>query len=517
MPTDLGTALYGYTYARNQGSDVIIPDGSLDNSTDPVIPDPAEPIIPVTNDENPVVKELEANNVVYDIFGKGVINQHTLNGLKFWTGTKAEYNSIEHNSDTVYNITDEGTTDYSANIDLSNLSTTGQDLFDAKSNTSLSNLTSTGKNIGTWSSNVTNCITEIPQDIKLELNNGTLTLKSGSKLYVPNGFESDGTTPKFDVVTIASDIIRTGGYGSTSLFVLLQPNNVISIIPISYGESGPTSTSTGQYRLWYDTANNVIKYSDNSGSTWTSGYSFPLSIVSTDASSITSLDQVFNGFGYIGSTVFALPGLKGLATNGRNSDGSLKNNKITLSNVKTNTFSSSINGNIACWINPNDPNVGCQKTTLLSYNEEENILMSSNVKFSGFVFSTLYVTSGSIKEQTRKTTFHALDYNDKTLISSWGMPSRKYVDLTLGVGGTEYPAPANGYFTLFCVSNNTTGWYGFNAPHTCIRKSPTSNYECTFFVPVKKGDVCSIQYGGLTLSFPQTYHYFSFVYAEGEV
>ncbi len=37
--------------------------------------------------------------------------------------------------------------------------------------------------------NISNCITYIPQDIKLELNNGTLTLKAGSKVYIPNGFE----------------------------------------------------------------------------------------------------------------------------------------------------------------------------------------------------------------------------------------------------------------------------------------------------------------------------------------
>lgn len=41
--------------------------------------------------------------------------------------------------------------------------------------------------------NISNCITEIPQDIKLELNNGTLTLKAGSKVYVPNGFEQSQT------------------------------------------------------------------------------------------------------------------------------------------------------------------------------------------------------------------------------------------------------------------------------------------------------------------------------------
>ena len=42
-------------------------------------------------------------------------------------------------------------------------------------------------------SQITNCITEIPQDIKLELKDGVLTLKAGSKVYVPNGFEANGT------------------------------------------------------------------------------------------------------------------------------------------------------------------------------------------------------------------------------------------------------------------------------------------------------------------------------------
>ncbi|MBQ9150293.1 hypothetical protein IJX73_05110, partial [bacterium] len=52
---------------------------------------------------------------------------------------------------------------------------------------------------------ITNCITEIPQRINLELTDGVLTLKAGSVVTVPNGFEIDGQTPKFDYVTIDSD------------------------------------------------------------------------------------------------------------------------------------------------------------------------------------------------------------------------------------------------------------------------------------------------------------------------
>lgn len=51
-----------------------------------------------------------------------------------------------------------------------------------------------------------NCITKIPQDIKIELNNGILTLKAGSKIYVPNGFEQDGITKKFITVTVSNDL-----------------------------------------------------------------------------------------------------------------------------------------------------------------------------------------------------------------------------------------------------------------------------------------------------------------------
>ena len=36
---------------------------------------------------------------------------------------------------------------------------------------------------------ITNCITEIPQDAHYTLNNGILTIKAGTKTYIPNGFE----------------------------------------------------------------------------------------------------------------------------------------------------------------------------------------------------------------------------------------------------------------------------------------------------------------------------------------
>ena len=163
----------------------------------------------------------------------------------------------------------------------------------------------------------TNRILEIPQDIKLELNNGTLTLKAGSKVYVPNGFESDGVTPKFDIRIIENDIVdNNSGHNNTELLTVRYNGGISGgwlfwFVPeyMYSGNTAPTVTST--YAYWYDTANNLMKWTGNNGSTWNSGYSLPIALGKTNSSGVTtSLDQIFNGFGYIGSTVFVLPGVK---------------------------------------------------------------------------------------------------------------------------------------------------------------------------------------------------------------
>ena len=55
----------------------------------------------------------------------------------------------------------------------------------------------------------TNVITSVPKNINLTLSNGTLTLKAGSKVYVPNGKNADGSN-RFDEVVVASDISGLG-------------------------------------------------------------------------------------------------------------------------------------------------------------------------------------------------------------------------------------------------------------------------------------------------------------------
>ena len=55
------------------------------------------------------VKELNINNTTYDIKAKTVVNQNG-GSLKYWTGTKAQYDAIATKDDnTIYNVDDSST------------------------------------------------------------------------------------------------------------------------------------------------------------------------------------------------------------------------------------------------------------------------------------------------------------------------------------------------------------------------------------------------------------------------
>lgn len=392
--------------------------------------------------------------------------------------------------------------------------------------------------------NITNCITEIPQDIKLELNNGTLTLKAGSKVYVPNGKNADGSN-KFDVVTIEND----KPWSSRNLdypqqFVFLKPSQAFEAVGESGGtvHSGTTAPSGKQFMLWYDTTNNFIKWTSDSGSTWVSGNSFPLSICSsTKTNNWTSIDQIFNGFGYMGSTVYALPGVKGLIPNGRNADGTLKNIEFTLDKVLTitrnwnnynywnqhirfgldefffcNGYSEGVNiptpNNYVLWYNPQDNIMRYNNTN----NNITNIIDYPIVEWMDFGSAGLGDGTSRVTSFTPKTVFHALDYNDKSTISGWGMPSSRYIDLTLGASGTTYTAPANGWIFLdknaantqfieiIVTYNNILLYYQYEFANI--------DRSLQLIIPIKRGYTFNVNYNATG----ETYRY-TFIYAEGEL
>ena len=365
---------------------------------------------------------------------------------------------------------------------------------------------------------ITNCITEIPQDIKLELNNGTLILKAGSKLYIPNGFETDGVTPKFDVITSANDFIFSTGFPGGVVFLFYNGYGRMDIKRVNSGPTAPTNPSN--HDVWYDTSNNKIKGYQTEQSAWIEqvGCSLTLGIATAnaDGTGYVSIDQVFNGFGYIGSTVFALPSVKGLIPNGRNADGSLKNIEVTTTSVLT--FTPSFYGSSVLILGSN--NLTSWGKSDYSYSNDDNYNYFKDGKHYALCKIGEYYkdSTGVITSFTPKTTFHAVDRNDSSWLSGLGMPSNRYIDLTLGASGATYTAPADGWV---CFDKNTGGADRFIAIEVVEKNtdikiygtrhiSQNSNFAISDMIPILKNQQFKVYYNTAGNT-----EMFRFIYAEG--
>lgn len=364
--------------------------------------------------------------------------------------------------------------------------------------------------------NITNCITEIPQDIKLELVDGVLTLKAGSKVYVPNGKDADGSN-KFDEVVIASDISVDSRSFATGTYAAFYYNGLVTYALLSNCSSGTTAPSTASYNAWYDTADNLIK-NYASGADTGKRFSVPIAIVrSTSGTGTTSIDQVFNGFGYIGSTVFALPGVKGLIPNGRNADGSLRNVEVEILHVCVSSLTGTNRDFVGLGrISATSYAVYRGDSANYKYDEEKNINIDIANNTQWYILPIGY-TAGDITSFNPKQPFHAVDRNDSSWVAGQAMPSSKYIDLTLGATGTKYTAPANGWFA-FGKRASDVGQF-LNVKYVSPAQIPffsdvssgkTGNI-LGHLIPVLKGQIVEVNYsvGGATTVC-------RFVYAEGE-
>ena len=459
-----------------------------------------------------------------------------------WEGTEAEYHQAllnnEINPDWYCYITDDEQAVSYVDVlhrNLDNLSPEGQAKFDEKSNIDLDNLSEVGEKHFLNKTQITNCLLELPQRIKFDLADGVLTLKAGSIVTIPNGLEEDGTTPKFDYLALTEDIVYTLTVVNYDTTFCISPNNkAIFGRRSNYCFSGSTEPAKNNGNIWYDTATNTVKrYLDSSGQYEAHNYSLPFMITNNG-----NIKQIFNGIGYIGSTVWVDKGVKFLIPNGRNEDGSLKNIEQTLTNL---VCSSSVHA----WIGQHKLNLllsrstlGGQdkvrfsinkivpdgQTTVYSYSEQDNYWYYTTD--AGANWSIYYVTligsifsnsnDLSINEFQIKKAFRALDYNDKPEIISWGMPSAKSVALTVGASGSHYIMPANGYLNVGgrLTTSTTAGSFqitgnGLNLLQYVV---PSTGSSGTFrnFCPVKKGDSMYFSYTNLTIDV------FNFVYAQGE-
>lgn len=453
---------------------------------------------------------------------ENVVGSDNYTDAKLWKGTLEEYNALTEHLDSItyFIIDDNETTDIIQDDVISKTSTFSSqkiteltnNILPSQENQEGSYLKTNGTEVS-WTrdvvnyNNITNCITEIPQDIKLELVDGTLTLKAGSKVYVPNGKNADGSN-KFDVVVISVDKTRgaIGTYtGSSLLFFDTVSESLNQAVTNTSGTTAPTSGNGN----WYDTTNNFVKTYSSGVVNQSSKLSLPIAIMTRTNGNWTSIDQIFNGFGYIGSTIFALPGVKGLIPNGRNADGSLTNRELIISNVLITTRTTEYDNYDLIL---NDIEIA---NSILVYDDINNV----NKKTDGTIVSYTIIgkisasSNGVISLFQPKSPLKVLDYNDTSYISTQAFPSNKYIDLTLGASGATYTAPANGWFQL-TKSTTASGQYINIAVNKISTQthSTGSGQNLAVFAPVLRGANVGVYYtaGGTTSGF-------RFIYAEGEL
>lgn len=262
---------------------------------------------------------------------------------------------------------------------------------------------------------VTNCITTIPQNIKYELNNGVFTLKAGSKIYAPNGFKENSVLPKFDVITIENDITHPGATTNTEEGVLDLVFDRTTLKPIRMGStvvagnvSGSVHPSSG---LFYNLTTNKIDFYSN-GSLSRVG-SFPIGLFKYSTTSqgsgyIVSVKQIFNGFGFIGSTIFGLPGVIGLQPAGNNNNGSLKNVMRQFQDVVIITSTTNSTGQLAC-----DDTSFELVVDKIDYDSKSNWnLTPSGEKFERYCAGRYEITNGKVSLLDVKHAVQYVDYND---------------------------------------------------------------------------------------------------------
>lgn len=108
--------------------------------------------------------------------------------------------------------------------------------------------------------------------------------------------------------------------------------------------------------------------------------------------------------------------------------------------------------------------------------------------------------------------FVNVNNNGKIAIAHNSMPSGTYEEVTIGASGTQYQAPADGYFAV--VSGLATGedWVCIFNTTTMLGsyvQTPSGWDYQKVFIPVKKNDYVQLDYGYVPI------RSIRFIYAEG--
>ena len=406
------------------------------------------------------------------------------------------------------------------------------ELRSTRATTDLSNLTTTGEKHFLNKSQITNCLLEVPQRIKLELNNGTLTLKAGSEVRTVT-----------NLISIDADISYTAPTSfPTTDFLISVPVSGSALTQSELSNSASAETNPNKiYMQWFNTADSKCYINDGNGAIERE-ITLPIAIVEcVNGTGFTKIKQVFNGMGYIGSTVWVDKGVKGLIPNGRNADGSLINEEVTIDKLYTLTYTWGTTSRIfgyelsdgtdiipenhliadilpLVYEQPVMPTATAWKwidtaNNQVLFKDEENpsVILHKPYKIKNMFLGEITTVNDKITSFAPKLPFRALDYSDKTKITNWSFPSDKYIDLTLGASGTSYTAPANGYVQIRGYATTIGGYIQLNCSGIdfTFQSSYAGQLYTGGFIPVKKNVIYVVNYNAFIAEA------FRFIYAEG--
>lgn len=229
------------------------------------------------------------------------------------------------------------------------------------------------------------------------------------------------------------------------------------------------------------------------------------------ASGITDYDFVVNTT----DETFRLPlknGMEGIFANGVKGNGEL--------GVTTNTYPTSsgyVNVNAGYALSLRGITAGVDSHLIITTDASKSGMVVDTTVPTGY---SLYYYVGVVVNNEGLINAGRINEQLSGLVEvggSLGMPSNKYVNLTLGASGDSYTAPANGWFYLSKVAGSD--WYF--AQLSIVKDGATLFYvfvdayrtsPCTVIIPVKKGDNVVATYNATGVT-----QCFRFIYAVGDV
>lgn len=210
-----------------------------------------------------------------------------------------------------------------------------------RASTALDNLSSDGQMIiDSVNGTISNCILEIPQNIKLELSNSVLTLKAGSILTKTGDTYTTATVITDKTIDFTTDVANASdGYYPLVVGFSTAPSKqgLVSLSKWNSGSELPATSNNND--VYYNVTDKLIYlYGNGSWAQW--GVAYPLALLQvinhqlSFAKDSDGNDIIFNGACFVGHHAVIYPFSKYLLCNGINSDGTMNSNKNSLDSLQ---------------------------------------------------------------------------------------------------------------------------------------------------------------------------------------